>query len=140
MDKKLVNKLIDGKIIYTIVYDQSDYYTALNIATTINKEYKGHLDKYDYTINLVEFSKFSYNTKATATYILNIDRGVEKIADISKQKGVISFSYDINNLEKGLMFSLMIEKSTVLYLNKENLSTKKIDFVDELFQIVRFIN
>jgi len=34
----------------------------------------------------------------------------------------------------------MIEKSTVLYLNKENLSTKKINFVDELFQIVKFID
>ena len=37
------------------------------------------------------------------------------------------------------MFSLVIEKSTVLYLEKENLYTKKIDFVDALLQMVRFV-
>ena len=61
------------------------------------------------------------------------------IATIAREKGIISFSYDINNLKKGLMFSLVIEKSTVLYLEKENLHTKKIDFVDALLQMVRFV-
>jgi len=53
---------------------------------------------------------------------------------------VISFSYDINNLNKGIMFSLSIEKSTVIYLDKDALFTRKIDFVDALLQIVRFVD
>ena len=36
------------------------------------------------------------------------------------------------------MFSLVIEKSTVLYLKKENLYNQKVEFVDSLLQIVRF--
>jgi hypothetical protein len=71
--------------------------------------------------------------------LLNLSDHIEEIATIANQKGIISFSYDINNLKKGLMFSLVIEKSTVLYLKKEILLTKKIEFVDALLQMVQFV-
>lgn len=139
LDKKIEDKLIDGKIVYTIVYDSTDYLTALSIEEFINKNFQGHLDKYDYKINLVDFASFSEETEASAIYVLNLKEHVENIATLAKNKGIISFSYDINNLKKGLMFSLVIEKSTVLYLKKENLYTKKIEFVDALLQMVRFV-
>jgi|GEM_PF-1109799 len=143
LDKKIEDKLIDGKIIYTIIYDKTDHHTALSIEEFINKNFQGNLDKYQYKINLVSFENFSYKTEASAIYVLNLKKHIEQIATIAtiaKRKGIISFSYDINNLSKGLMFSLVIEKSTVLYLEKENLYTKKIDFVDALLQMVRFID
>jgi hypothetical protein len=140
LDKKLENKLIDGKIVYTIVYDSSDYLTALEIKNFINTKYKGHLDKYDYEINLVNFSDFSDKTEASAIYALNLGDYVKRVANVAKEKGVISFSYDIDNLKKGLMFSLSIEKSTVLYLEKENLYGNHVDFVDSLLQMVKFID
>ena len=140
LDKKIEDKLIDGKIVYTIIYDKTDYLTALSIEEFINKNFDGHLDIYDYKINLVDFDSFSEKTEASAIYVLNLKEHVERIALMAKIKGIISFSYDINNLRKGLMFSLVIEKSTVLYLEKENLYTKKIDFVDALLQMVRFID
>jgi hypothetical protein len=139
LDKKIEDKLIDGKIVYTIIYDKTDHITAQSIEEFINKNFQGQLDKYQYKINLVEFSEFSPGTEASAIYVLNLKEHVEKIAIIAREKGIISFSYDINNLRKGLMFSLVIEKSTVLYLEKENLYTKKVDFVDALLQMVRFV-
>ena len=139
LDKKIEDKLIDGKIVYTIVYDKTDYDTALSIEKFINKNFKGQLDRYNYEINLVDFTNFSIQTEASAIYVLNLTEHIENIAAIAREKGIISFSYDINNLKKGLMFSLVIEKSTVLYLEKENLYTKKIDFVDALLQMVRSV-
>ncbi len=139
LDKKIENKLIDNKIVYTIIYDKTDHLTALSIESFINKNFKGKLDKYEYKVNLVDFRDFSADTEASAVYVLNLNEQIDKIAKISKQKGIISFSYDINNLRKGLMFSLVIEKSTVLYLEKETLFTEKIDFVDALLQMVQFI-
>lgn len=139
LDKKIEDKLIDGKIVYTIVYNKTDHHTALSIEKFINNNFNGTLDKYNYKINLVEFTNFSNETEASAVYVLNLDEHIEKIADIAKDKGIISFSYDINNLRKGLMFSLVIEKSTVLYLEKDNLYTSKIDFIDALLQMVRFV-
>lgn len=140
LDKKLEGKLIDNNIVYTIVYDKSDYRTALDIKSFIDSKYNGRIDKYAYKINLVDFSDFSEKTEASAVYVLNLGEHIEKIATIVKTKGIISFSYDINNLRKGLMFSLSIEKSTVLYLEKENLYTQDVDFVDSLLQMVRFID
>lgn len=140
LDKKLNSKLIDNTIIYTIVYDKSDYRTALDIKNFIDSKYNGHLDTYAYKINLVDFSDFSEKTEASAIYVLNLGKHVEKIASIAKAKGIISFSYDLNNLRKGLMFSLSIEKSTILYLEKENLYTQDVDFVDSLLQMVKFID
>lgn len=139
LDKKIENKLIDGKIVYTIVYDKTDYQTALFIEHFINSNFNGKLDKYNYKINLVDIMNFSKQTEASALYVLNLEEHIEKIALIAKAKGIVSFSYDINNLRRGLMFSLVIEKSTVLYLEKENLYTTQIEFVDALLQMVRFI-
>ncbi len=139
LDKKVDNKLVDGKIVYTIIYEKEDYYTALEIGEFIESNYKQGKSKYDYKVDLVEFSDFSDETKATAVYALNSDKYIQKVAQSAIKKGTISFTYDISNLKQGILFSLMLEKSTVLYLNKEDLNTKKIDFVDSLYQIVNFV-
>ena len=138
LDKKVKNKLIDGKIVYTIVYDKNDYDTALQVSRFINENYKGYFGEYKYKINLVDFLNFSKSTKASAIYVLNLEERTKEIAQSAKTRGVVSFSYDINSLKNGLMFSLVIEKSTVLYLEKGNLFNQKIEFVDSLLQIVRF--
>jgi len=140
LDKKLKNKLIDGKIIYTVVYDKNDYRSALNVSDFIDENHKGHFDKYEYQVNLVEFTDLSDETQASAIYALNSNQYIEKVAEIAKKKGIIAFAYDISNLKNGFLFSLMLEKSAVLYLNKENLYTQQVDFVESLFQIVKFLN
>lgn len=140
LDKKLDNKLINKEIVYTIVYEKIDYLTALEISNFIDKNYNGYFGKYPYSINLVQFSDISTQIQASAIYVLNSDKNIRKIVDIAKTKGVITFSYDIDNLKEGLLFSLMLEKSTVIYLNKENLYTKDINFVDPLYQIIKFID
>jgi len=140
MDKKIKNKLIDNKIIYTIVYSPCDYETALHVKEYIETIFKKHMDKYPYELDLVEFSHLSLNTKASALYILKSStQNIKKAANIARQKGIISFSYDVNYLKYGLLFSLVIENSTILYLNKEYFHMKNIDFVDYLLSMVRFI-
>ncbi len=140
LDRKIDDKLIDGKIVYTIVYDKSDYSTARHVGEFIDASNKGHFDKYMYKINLVEFSDLSSSTHASVIYALNSDRDIKKVADFAREKGIIAFSYDVKNLKAGLLFSLVLEKSTVLYMNKENLYIQKIDFVDSLLRIVKFID
>jgi hypothetical protein len=140
LDKKVKNKLIENKVVYTIVYDNNDYETALHVKNYIDTVFKGHFNGYLYEINIVDFEHMSMNTKASAFYVLkSFKKNIEKVANIARQKGVITFSYDIENLKYGLLLSLIIQKSTVIYLNKENL-TKDIDFVDFLFQMVKFID
>jgi hypothetical protein len=140
LDKKIGNKLIDGVLVYTIVYEKSDHDTALEINKFIDANYNGHFNGYAYKINLVEYSDLSSATQASAIYALNSDKDIKKVADFAKEKGVVAFSYDVKNLKVGLLFSLMLEKSTVLYMNKENLYPKKIDFLDSLLRMVKFVD
>lgn len=139
LDKKVDRKLINGEIVYVIVYEKDDYYTALEIKEFIRSNYKDNMNRYSYRVDLVEHSEFSDETQATAIYALNSDKHIHKIAHSAIKKGIISFAYDINYLKYGILFSLMLEKSTVIYLNKEDIDTKRIDFVDSLYQIVNFI-
>lgn len=140
LDKKLKNKLVNGEIVYTIVYEKIDYFTALEISSFIEKNYKGYFGGHPYKINLVQFSDISTQSQASVIHVLNSNTNIEKVAEIAKKKRIITFSYDIDNLKNGLLFSLMLEKSTVIYINKENLYTKDIEFVDSLYQIVKFID
>lgn len=140
LDRKIDEKLVDGKIVYTIVYDKSDCSTAKYISEFIDANYKGRFDKYMYKINLVEFSDLLSSTHASVIYALNSDKHIKKVADFAKDKGIVAFSYDVKNLKAGLLFSLMLEKSTVLYMNKENLYIQKIDFVESLLRMVKFID
>jgi len=139
LDKKLESKLVDGKIIYTIVYEKDDYETALEIEKFIDEKYNGHINDYLYKINLVEFSHLTKETQTSAIYSLNSEKQIKKVAEVARQKGVVTFSYDIDNLKNGLLFSLVLEKSTVLYCNKNNLHSQDISFVDSLYRIVKFI-
>ena len=140
LDKEIESKLVDGKIVFTVVYEDRDYDTALDIAKKIEESYKGKFEKYEYIINTVKFSNLNNETQATAFYTLNSLNNIAKVANIAKEKGIVAFSYDTNNLQEGLLFSLVFEKSTIIYLNKESLVANKIDFVDSLYQIVRFID
>ncbi|MFA5232869.1 MAG: hypothetical protein WC390_00595 [Sulfurimonas sp.] len=140
LDRKINEKLVNDKVVYTIIYDKSDYSIAKRISEFIDSKYKGLFDKYMYEINLVEYTDLSSATQASAIYVLNSDKDIKKVADFAKEKGIVAFSYDVKNLKAGLLFSLMLEKSAVLYMNKENLHIQKVDFVDSLLRMVKFID
>ena len=139
LDKKVEEKLIDGKVVFTIVYDDRDYETALSIVNKIDESYKGKFGKYNYIIDLVKFSDLTKDTKATAFYMLNSSDSIAKVVQVAKEKRIAAFAYDTNNLKHGLLFSLVLEKSTVLYLNKDSLQSNKmlsdlpIPFQDSLY-------
>ncbi len=138
LDKKLDEKLVDGKIVYTIVCEDNDVHTAETLRDTMNKRYKNRLGDYAFEIKVIPFSKLTDQTRATALYALNTDEHMDKIRRIAEKSGCMTFAYDIANLKHGLLLSLMMEKTTVLYLNKNGLRNHNVDFVESLYQIVRF--
>ncbi len=140
LDKKLGEKLVDGKIVYLIVYEQSDHDTALNVRRQIQQQFDHKLEQYTFEVKLVKYKDISDDLQATAIYALNSQEHLKSLANIAISKGIVTFSYDIANLENGLLLSLMVEKFTILYLNKNMLQNYQVDFVDSLYQIVRFTN
>jgi hypothetical protein len=140
LDKKLNDKLVEGKIVYTIVCEESDYDVAKKLRDMMKKQYQNRLGNYIFEVNIMFFSKVTTDTKVTAIYVLNSDTGVDKISHLVKRLGCMTFSYDISNLQHGVLLSLMVEKSTVIYLNKKSLPTHNVDFIESLYQIVKVAN
>lgn len=140
LDKKLYDKLVDGKIVYTIVCEASDYHRAQTLRDAMNRQYQNRLGDYPFEVRILLFSKLTPKTRATAIYALNSETGIDKVTDLVKTSGYMTFAYDIVNLQHGVLLSLMVEKSTVIYLNKKGLQTHNVDFVKSLYQIVRVSN
>ncbi len=141
LDKNLSMKLINNTIVLSIIYEKDDLLTAQNIKNTIEENFSDNIDGYRLQIQLIEVSQLSQATHATAFYVLNLsDESLMKVTKIAKQKHIMTFSYDLNNLQKGLLFSISMEQSTTFYVNKENLHNEKVDFVAPLLQMVKFID
>lgn len=138
LDEKLDEKLVDNKVLFIIAYEEGDEETAIYIKELLLKRHKSHLHTHEFKIEIIEFSKISKDTKATAIYALNSKTNIKKLSEICALKGIISFAYDMNNLKHGFMFSLIIEKNTALYLNKKNLNNNMITFVESFYEIVKF--
>jgi hypothetical protein len=138
LDKKLDEKLIDGKIVFTVVYEEHDRFSASEFCEMITSHYGKELGKYPLEIKMVEYSDASAALQSTALYLLDSEKRMEGLASAAMAKGIISFVYNAAYLQKGFLFSLVIEKSTVICLNKVALQHTDVDFVDALYQIVRF--
>jgi len=141
LDKKVSSKLVDDKILFTVVYCKEDHESALFVKQYIQNKYKDGVGKYPISVDLVEFSQLSKETGASALYVLYGSKNdIKKAAEIARQKRVISFSYNLENLKYGLLFAAVIEKTTTLYLNKEYKNIKSIELADFLLQSVKFID
>ena len=138
LDKKLEEKLVEGTVVYSIVYEEEDRQTAQKIRNLITENYGKYLGGYPLRVELVPSGKLDQHIRTTALYLLNTPTGISHAGEVIKEKGIMTFAYDIDNLQYGILLSLMVEKSTVLYLNRKGLQDHRVDFVEALYQIVRF--
>ena len=141
LDRKLDNKLVDGKILYLIAYEESDDISAAGVRDLLVSTYSGMIEGHPVEFRTIPYDCIDDDTQATAIYALRSrEHQIGKVAAIARAKGIITFAYEIAYLRQGLLFSLMVEKSTVLYLSRKNIQKYDVDFVDVLYQIVRFID
>ena len=140
LDKKLNQKLVGGEICYTIACEKNDYLTAVALKEQMVKKYRQRLGEYPFKVEVILFSELSRDKPMTAIYALNSEKDINKVTNLGKELGILTFAYDMANLKEGILLSLMVEKSTILYLNKRSLPDYKVDFVDSLYRIVRFMD
>jgi len=140
LDKKLGEKLVNGKVVYTIACEENDFHTAMQIRDLMVENYHNSLGNYKLLVEVKRYSELDAETETSAVYALNSTEGVGKISRLATKSGFMTFAYDIGNLRHGLLLSLMVEKTTVLYLNRQGLQSHNVDFVESLYQIVKFSN
>lgn len=141
LDQDISKKLVDDKVVFSIVYQDGDQIEAQKVKSFIDKQFGGTLGAYKLKVIIESYEKVQKSNKSTAYYILNSeDSEMQKVAQIGIDHNLIVYTYDKYNFQNSILISLAIKDSTIIYLNKEMLKSYKINFVDALYQIVKLEN
>ena len=81
LDKELDKKLIDNKIVFIIAYEEDDRDTAAYIQRLLLQHYRNFLSTHRFETKIVEFSKISHYTEATAIYALNSETNINSLSN-----------------------------------------------------------
>ena len=132
--------LIDGHIRFCILYEPEDLTVARHIKARLQRLYPDTIEGYPFEATMLQYSEITEDTHASALLMLYSENGIAHAVAFAQKHGIVTFAYDTTYLQKGLLFALGIERSTVIYLNRNALSKYKIQFSDALYQIVRFVD
>ncbi|MEA3373127.1 MAG: hypothetical protein U9Q62_05475, partial [Campylobacterota bacterium] len=132
LDTDIEKKLVDNKVLLLIAHHDDEElgrYTKELIKTKAFKKMTG----LDIEVKTVSIKDISTDMDATAIYLVSSGRNVHKeVVDFAQKKGIISFSYVLDNLNSGLFISLAIENRSKIYINYNTAEQHQINMVDEI--------
>lgn len=129
--------LVGNTMVLTIVHTQEDILTATALKLMINEQYHDHLGAYPFKIKLRRFDRLDGIHKSSAYYLLKLPAPAPVI-NLALRQHSITFAYDVADLEAGALFSLALQRHTIIYLNHGILDRYRIRFNETLYQVVRF--
>jgi len=140
LDTRLSAKSSSNKSILAIVYEGNRKNVAQKIADEINLNHNGKVANLTFSTVALSVDEVLVRQDISFTYLTKMSTSsTRKIAAWGINNTIPTFSYDMSNLEEGILGSIAIERSTVIYMNKTVLKEGKFRFNDTLFQIARLI-
>ncbi|WP_323592096.1 hypothetical protein [Aliarcobacter butzleri] len=136
-DNNLENKLIDNKIALTILYEDIDYTTVQILKDKIEKNYET-LKDYKLEVKLLKYDEFKSSSFSTAYYfLLGNKEKIIQISNILSKNSRLSFAYDDNYLDFGVILGLKISQKIDIFLNLQSLKDSKIELQNSIFNLVK---
>ena len=132
--------LVQGGIVFAIVYEDEERETAFGLKSLMEQQYKGSIEGYPFKVILVQFTELDESLECSALMALHSDKHLDKPVKLAVKKKIVSFVADAVCLKEGYLFSLNLERSTVIYMNKTMLPYYGIEFSDTLYHVVRFFD
>lgn len=127
------------KILLGIVYDKHRKSTAQEIADSINTLYNGKVGALSFNAVAVSAAEFSERQDIAFAYLINMETAsIRNVAIWGVTHSIPTFSYDADYLNLGVLGSIAIERTTIIYLNKKVMKTGKFRFHDSLLQLARY--
>ncbi len=121
-----------------IVYSQEDEDTAKYAASFLERKFQNKLGRYAIRVSLSTFDKCCHTPKPSLIYCLNgRDAQLMKVYSYARNNNIISAVYDSENLKEGFLFSVVLERSPVILMNKKTLKERQFEFPQTLYTIVR---
>lgn len=135
------SSIATNKSVLAIVYDGNRKNNAVNIANEINLHYAGKVANVTFNAIALSSEELIQRRDITFVYLTKMStNSVKKVADWGIINNVPTFSYDVADIEDGILGSIVIERSTVIYINRTVFKAGNFRFNDNLFQIARLIN
>lgn len=129
-----------GKAILGVIYDKNRKNSAKKIADDINAFHNGKIGTLLFTATAISADELVTRNDIAFVYLIEMQNSsVSKIASWGVSNSIPTFSYDPEDLDLGVLGSIAIERSTVIYLNKNVLKSAKFRFNDSLFQIAKLV-
>ena len=135
-DNDLKSKLLENKVVLTILYEDIDFNTAQNLKENIEKNHKT-LKEYSLEVNLLRYDDFESSNISTAYFfLLGKKDDISRISSNLIQNSRLSFAYDDNYLDFGVIFGLKIRQKIDIFLNLQNLKGSEIELQNSIFNVV----
>lgn len=138
LDTRLT-KAPSSKVIFAIVYDSNKKADAQRVANEMNRVYNGKVANIPFTAIPLSLEELMVRKDTAFVYVIQRcnSQSVKKIAAWGIANSVPTFSYDVDDLEFGILGSIALERSTIIYINKNTLKEGQFRFNDTLMQIAR---
>ncbi|BDY12107.1 hypothetical protein HCR_04190 [Hydrogenimonas cancrithermarum] len=136
----LHNKEKEKPLVLTIVYMPEDEAVARKIVRKIEHYHDHRIGEYRFVVRMASYEALDRLDRTDALYLLKADdTSLKHAVEIGSSKKIPVFVYDFNDLESGALLALTIERSTVIYLNRDALK-KGPRFSSTLYSIARFMD
>ncbi len=132
--------LVRGSIVFAIVHEAEDTLPASEFKSLMEQQYKGRIEGYPFKVILIQYSELNETVEASAVMAFHSEKHIDEPAKLAVKKKIVSFVEDAAYLNEGYLFSLNMERSTVIYMNKPMLPYYGIEFSDTLYHVVRFFD
>lgn len=138
LDSRVQSKT--SKSTLAIVYEGNRKNIARYIADEINLRYNGKVADIPFNAIVLSTDELLCRHDISFVYLTKMSEiSVKKIAQWGMEHTAPTFSYDVSDLDEGILGSIAIERSTIIYINKSVLKEGRFHFNETLFQIARLI-
>lgn len=137
-DNNISLKLVDNKIKITILYEEIDTLIAKNLKKSIEQNYS-KLKDFNLDVELVEYQSFSKENHLSSAYFFLFGKkeNIIEISDFIIKNNRLSFSYEKNYIDLGVVFALEISSTVSLLLNLNSLKLSKLDLENSIFKVTK---
>lgn len=140
LDTQVASHNTGDKVILGVVYAGKRKSSAKKIAEDINSYHNGKVGSFPFIATAISADELLRRDDIACAYLIEMDdSSIKRVASWGISQSVPTFSYDPNALDLGILGSISIERTTVIYLNKQALKSGKFHFNSSLFQIVKLV-
>lgn len=140
LDAQVSSRNADDKVVLGVIYTGNRKSSAKKIAEDINSYHNSKIGSFAFMATAISVDELLTRSDIAFAYLIEMDdASIKRVASWGISHSIPTFSYDPNALDLGILGSISIERTMVIYLNKRVLKAAKFHFHSSLFQIAKLV-